>query len=378
MTVSAPSFTIGIEEEYLLVDVETRALASEPPPEMFAAFQSRIKDLVRPEFLKAQIEIGTSVCTTVTDARAQLAHLRKTVAEVAGAYGLAPIAASTHPFSSWTDQIHTDKERYNNLANDMQGVARRLLICGMHVHVGIEDQDLRIDLMNQASYFLPHLLALSTSSPFWRGENTGLKSYRLSVFDELPRTGLPERFDTFAEYQRQVDFMVKVGVIPDGSMIWWDLRPSAKFPTLEMRIPDVCTRLDDAIAIAALYQCILRMLYRLRRSNQRWRLYDAMLINENRWRAQRYGIDEGMIDFGKGEMVSFKALSEELLAMLTEDAVALNCTAELAHVRTIIDTGTSAHAQCAAYDAAKGAGADDAEALRAVVDWLIAATVEGL
>lgn len=378
MTVREPSFTIGIEEEYLLVDQQTRALASEPPPDMLAQFERRIPDLVRPEFLKAQIEIGTSVCTHVGEARSQLAHLRKTVAEVANESGLAPIAASTHPFSSWTEQVHTDKERYHALANAMQGVARRLVICGMHVHVGIEDEDLRVDLMNQASYFLPHLLSLSTSSPFWRGENTGLKSYRLSVFDELPRTGLPGRFDTFAEYQRQVNVLVNIGVIPDGSMIWWDLRPSSKFPTLEMRITDVCTRLDDAISIAALYQCILRMLYRLRRGNQRWRLYDSMLINENRWRAQRYGIDEGMIDFGKGEMLSCDVLMDELLGMLAEDGEALGCTAELAHARTILETGTSAHAQCAAFDAAKGAGADDAEALRAVVDWLIATTVEGL
>lgn len=378
MTVKEPSFTIGIEEEYLLVDRKSRALASEPPPDMLAMFERRIPDLVRPEFLKAQIEIGTSVCANVGEARAQLAHLRKTVSEVANECGLAPIAASTHPFSSWTEQVHTDKERYHALANAMQGVARRLVICGMHVHVGIDDDDLRIDLMNQASYFLPHLLALSTSSPFWRGENTGLKSYRLSVFDELPRTGLPGRFDTFAEYQRQVDILVKTGVIPDATMIWWDMRPSAKFPTLEMRITDVCTRLDDALSIAALYQCILRMLYRLRRANQRWRLYDLMLVNENRWRAQRYGIDEGMIDFGKGEMISYTALIDELLGLLAEDAEALHCTTELAHVRTILETGTSAHAQCAAYEAAKGAGASDAEAQQAVVDWLIATTVEGL
>lgn len=257
MAVNEPSFTIGIEEEYLLVDIETRALASEPPPEMLATFEERIKDLMRPEFLKAQIEIATTVCNDVASARKQLAHLRATVAEIAATHGLAPIAASTHPFSSWTDQVHTDKERYNDLANAMQGVARRLVICGMHVHVGIDNDDMRIDLMNQASYFLPHLLALSTSSPFWRGENTGLKSYRLSVFDELPRTGLPGNFDTFAEYQRQVDVLVNIGVIPDASMIWWDLRPSAKFPTLEMRIPDVCTRLDDAIAIAAMWKSVV-------------------------------------------------------------------------------------------------------------------------
>lgn len=378
MAVNEPSFTIGVEEEYLLVDKATRALASEPPPEMMATCEDRLRDLVRPEFLKAQIECGTTVCSGVKGARAQLARLRGTVSEIADGYGLAPIAASTHPFSTWETQVHTDKERYNQLADAMQGVARRLVICGMHVHIGIENDDFRIDLLNQASYFLPHLLALSTSSPFWRGENTGLKSYRLSVFDELPRTGLPGHFDTFAEYQRQVDVLVKVGVIPDASMLWWDLRPSAKFPTVEMRISDMCTRLDDAVAIAALYQCIVRMLYRLRRANQRWRIYDAMLLNENRWRAQRYGIDEGMIDFGKGEMVSFAGLIDELLGMVAEDAEALDCAHELAHVRTILETGTSAHQQLAAFEAAKGMGASDEDALKSVVDWLIATTVEGV
>ena len=378
MAVNEPSFTIGIEEEYLLVDRETRALASEPPEEMLAACEKRIKDLVRPEFLKAQIETGTSVCATVLDAKNELAYLRKSVAEVADEFGLAPIAASTHPFSAWVHQVHTDKERYHELANAMQGVARRLLICGMHVHVGIDDDDFRIDLLRQASYFLPHLLALSTSSPFWRGEDTGLKSYRLSVFDELPRTGLPGRFDTFAEYQRHVNILVKVGVIPDASMLWWDIRPSAKFPTVEMRITDVCTRLQDAAAIAALYQCLIRMLYRLRHNNQRWRSYADMLINENRWRAQRYGIDEGMIDFGKGEMVPFSELVAELMDILAEDAEALNCQDELAHVTTILETGTSAHEQCKVFQTAKGVGASDEDALKSVVDWLIDTTVEDL
>ncbi|MBF0247762.1 MAG: carboxylate-amine ligase [Alphaproteobacteria bacterium] len=373
-----PSFTIGVEEEYLIVDRRTRALVVEPPADMLYALEERIHDLVRPEFLKAQIEIGTTVCASAGEARAQLAELRSAVALVTADYGLAPIAASTHPFSEWAHQIHTDKERYNQLATAMQGVAQRLLICGMHVHIGIEDDNLRADLLNQASYFLPHLLALSTSSPFWRGRDTGLMSYRLSVFNEVPRTGLPGHFDTFAEYRRHVDILVKVGVIPDASMIWWDLRPSARFPTLEMRITDVCTRLDDAVAIAAMYQCVVRMLYRLRRSNQRWRNYANMLINENRWRAQRYGIDEGLIDFGKDALVPFADLVDELLSMIAEDADALNCRSELAHVRTILETGTSAHQQRAAHDAAKGLGASDEEALKAVVDWLIEETVAGV
>ena len=378
MAVKEPSFTIGIEEEYLLVDRKTRALASEPPPEMLEACETRIKDLVRPEFLKAQIEVGTTVCKSVAEAQEELAYLRKEVAAIADEYDLAPIAASTHPFSEWTTQVHTDKERYNELAENMQGVARRLLICGMHVHVGIDDDEMRIDLLNQAKYFLPHMLALSTSSPFWRGDNTGLKSYRLSVFDELPRTGLPSRFETFGDYRRHVDVLVNAGVIPDGSMLWWDLRPAERFPTLEMRISDVCTRLKDASAIAALFQCLLRMLYRLRRSNQRWRSYAHMLINENRWRAQRYGVDEGMIDFGRGQMVPFRELMAELMEMLAEDAQALGCEQELARIPTILDLGTSAHEQIKAYNTALGLGASHEEALQAVVDWLVTTTVEDL
>jgi carboxylate-amine ligase len=264
------------------------------------------------------------------------------------------------------------------LARDMQGVARRLLICGMHVHVGIDDDELRIDLMNQASYFLPHLLMISTSSPFWRGEDSGLKSYRLSVFDELPRTGLPSRFESWSDYKRHVDILVNAGLLEDASMIWWDIRPSAHFPTLEMRITDVCTSIDDAIAIAALFQCVVRMLYRLRRANQRWRIYDPMLIEENRWRAKRYGIDEGLVDFGKGEVVPCADLLDELIELTREDASSLDCEAEILHCRSIIRRGTSAHRQLATYRAGLEAGSSSDEALRCVVDMLIEETVRGL
>jgi carboxylate-amine ligase len=226
------------------------------------------------------------------------------VIEIAGRHGCAPIAASTHPFARWLDQRHTDRERYETLGREMQAAARRLLICGMHVHVGIEDEELRIDLMNQFSYFLPHLLALSCSSPFWEGENTGLKSFRLTVFDALPRTGMPERFDSWAEFQRHIEIMTGAGLIPDASKIWWDVRPSAKYPTLEMRITDVCTRVEDAVCIAALTVCLMRMLYRLRRANQRWRAYARLLLMENRWRAMRYSFDEGLVDLGKGQITA--------------------------------------------------------------------------
>lgn len=378
MTTQVPPLSLGIEEEYLLVDLETREVASDPPPDMLEACEQRIPELVKPEFLTSQIEVATPICHSCKEARAELARLRSTVAEVSRSYGLAPIAASTHPFSQWRSQRHTDRARYHTLARDMQAVARRLLICGMHVHVGVDDDELRIDLMNQASYFLPHMLALSTSSPFWLGEDSGLKSYRLSVFDELPRTGLPSRFESYGEYKRHVDVLVHAGMFDDASMLWWDIRPSCRFQTLEMRITDVCTRIDDAVAIAALYQCLIRMLARLRRDNQRWRAYDKMLIEENRWRAKRYGIDEGLIDFGKGQVVPCADLLEELIELTKQDAEALDCVDEVLHSRHILSIGTSAHRQLATFAASMDAGRSRQEALHGVVDMLIEETVNGL
>jgi len=375
---AAPPFTLGMEEEYLLVERQSRDLISEAPATMLAECEAHLKGQVSPEFLQSQIEVGTRVCATLGEARAELAHLRKTVAAVAARHGLAIIAASTHPFAQWHSQRPTSKERYVILARDLQGVARRLIICGMHVHVGIPDDDLRIDLMSQVTYILPHLLALSTSSPFWRGTNTGLMSYRIAVFSELPRTGLPEQFDSWGEYQRHVRVLVNAGIVEDASKLWWDVRPSARFPTLEMRITDICTRLDDAIAVAALYRCWLRMLWRLRRDNQRWRRYAAMLINENRWRAQRYGYDKGLVDFGKGTIVPYADLLEEIIAFVAPDAAHFGCEAEIAHARKIMARGTSAHLQIKAFEEAKAKGANESEALRAVVDMLINETLSGL
>jgi glutamate---cysteine ligase / carboxylate-amine ligase len=375
--VNEPAFTIGIEEEYHLVDRATRDLKSEPPEDLLAECRRRLEG-VSPEFLKSQIEVATPVRNTLADARADLARLRRTVAEVAGGHGLAPIAASTHPFAQWGEQKTSDAERYTLLARDLQAVGRRLVICGMHVHVGIEDAELRIDLMNQIVYFLPHLLALSTSSPFWRGEDTGLKSFRLSVFNGLPRTGMPEVFESHGEYQRLVGRLTEAGLIPDATMLWWDVRPSARFPTLEMRITDVCTHLDDAISIAALYRCLLRMLWRLRKANQRWRLYARMLISENRWRAQRYGIEEGLVDFGKGRIVPYAELLEEMIDLVREDALHFGCLAEVEAARGILARGTSADRQRRTYRQALASGADPGAALRRVVDQLVAETVEAL
>jgi len=376
--IKEPKFTVGIEEEYHLVDRETRDLVEARPDAMMAKLEKSLKTQVTPEFMNSQIEVGTKVCSSIADAAADLKRLRRTVSDAAAEQGMAIIAASTHPFASWATQQHTDKERYNILARDMQAVARRLLISGMHVHVGIDDEELRIDLLNQMSYFLPHLLALSTSSPFWRGKDTGLKSYRLAVFDELPRTGLPPQFDSWGEYNRHIHVLTNAGLIEDGSKLWWDIRPSARFPTLEMRIADVPTRVEDSVCLAALYKCLLRMLYRLRRENQRWRRYANMLISENRWRAQRYGFDEGMVDLGKGEIVPYSELLDELIDLTGEDAEFFDCVTEVEHSREILKRGTSAHRQLALYNSLREQGVDKLEALKGVVDQLIEETVEGL
>jgi len=373
-----PEFTIGVEEEYLLVDRETRALVADPPKSLLGECEELIGSQVTAELLRSQIEIGTKVCHNVQEAREDLTRLRLAVIDVAERHGLAPIAASTHPFSRWSEQKHTQKDRYEALTAEMQGAARRLLICGMHVHVGIGDDNLRVDLMNQMTYFLPHLLALSCSSPFWDGRDTGLKSYRLTVFDALPRTGLPETFQSFREYERHLEILINAGLIDDASKIWWDLRPSCRFPTLETRVMDVCTRLDDTVALTALLVCIMRMLYRLRISNQRWRNYSGMLISENRWRAMRYSFDAGLIDFAKGKVEPFDTLIDEILALTAEDAEALGCIDEVASVRDILTRGTSAHRQLKAYELAQASGASDEDALKSVVDTLVADTAEGL
>ncbi|MEP3244679.1 MAG: carboxylate-amine ligase [Sneathiella sp.] len=374
-----PEFTIGIEEEYLLVDPETRDLAIDPSPDILNECQKRLPHhQVTPEFLRSQIEIGTRVCANMTEARQALSELRGTVAEVAKSHGLGLMAASTHPFADWHLLKHTAKERYDIIAQDLQAVVRRLMICGMHVHCGIEEPELRIDLMNQVSYFLPHLLALSTSSPFWRGEVSGLKSYRLSVFDSLPRTGVPDRFDSYGEFERLVSTMVEAGSIEDGSKIWWDLRPSSKFPTLEMRMTDVCSLMEDSLCIAAIYACLLRMLFRLRRNNQRWRVYPATLVAENRWLAQRFGVEGDLIDFGIPGPVPTKDLIEEIIGLVEEDADALGCVKEVHHARTILKRGTSAERQLVTYRSAIEEGLDSRQALNRVVDQVLQETVTGL
>ncbi|SNR26922.1 carboxylate-amine ligase [Paracoccus sediminis] len=372
-----PDFTLGIEEEYLLVDPDTGDLAPAPDG-MIAACRDALGDQVSPEFLRCQIEAGTPVAADIAQARDRLAHLRRTVARIAGQYGLAPIAASCHPFADWRDQFHTDKDRYHQLSRDMGAVSRRMLICGMHVHVGIESQALRIDLMNQMAYFLPHLLALSASSPFWQGSDTGLASYRTTVFGGMPRTGLPPQFGGWDEFDRAVRTLTGLGVIEDSSKIWWDLRPSSKFPTLETRVCDASPRLDDTITLAALIQATLRMLWRLSRRNQRWRQYDPFLLGENRWRAARYGMAEGMIDFGAGRIIPFAQAVEDWLALIAPDADALDSQPQVSRTRDIVSEGGSAARQRAVLSRAMGAGATRDEAMIQLVGQLIADFHHGL
>ncbi|MCF8468849.1 MAG: carboxylate-amine ligase [Sneathiella sp.] len=379
MSIKEPTFTIGIEEEYLLVDLQTRDLAIEPSEDILTECQEKLPDhLVTPEFLRSQLEVGTRICRNIGEARSSLQELRGTVSEVVRGHGLGLMAASVHPFADWRQLKHTPKERYELIARDMQATVHRLMICGMHVHCAIEDPELRIDLMNQAAYFLPHLLALSTSSPFWRGEVSGLKSYRVTVFDALPRTGIPDKFESFGEFQRLVDTLVEAGALEDGSKLWWDVRPSSKFPTLEMRLTDVCPLLEDSLTIAALYSCILRMLYRLRRNNQRWRIYPQTLIEENRWIAQRFGVEGKLIDFGIPAPVPFADLIEEIIGLTAEDAAYLGCEKEVSHAREIVRRGTSADRQLALYHKLVEAGSSKADALVKVVDQVLNETVSGL
>ena len=371
MATDTPPFTIGIEEEYLLVDQETYALAH-APDSLIDACKMDLADKVSPEFLQCQIEIGTGVCHTIGEARDDLAHLRRTVARHAAEYGLAPIAASCHPIADWKDQHHTDKERYNKLRRDLAGVAQRMLICGMHVHVGIPDQDMRINLVNQLKYFLPHLHALSTSSPYWQGEDTGMNSYRLTVFDNLPRTGLPPYMKDWTQFSSTVETLIDLGLIEDASKIWWDLRPSSKFPTIESRICDVAPRMEVTLTLAALTQCLTRMLWRKSMEGDGWRVVQNFMVGENRWRAQRYGVSEGLIDFGRKAIIPFSQAVDEIIELIEEDAEVLECLAEVHAARDILAKGTSSDQQRSVYAASRDAGASEKEALNAVVASLVA------
>lgn len=362
------SFTIGIEEEYQIIDPETRELTSYIQ-EFLEQGQVVLKDQFKPEFLQSQVEVGSKICHSIDEARAELRRLRRSVIEIAEANGKRVAAASTHPFSKWMDQRITAGERYTKHEREMVDVARRLLIFGMHVHIGIEDKDLMIDVMDQARYFLPHLLALSTSSPLWYGRETGLKSYRSVVFESVPRSGPPPAFASWNEYQQFIDTLIKTHCIEDGTRIWWDCRPHSKFPTLEFRVTDICTRVEDAVTLASLILAIVTKLIKLRRSNMSWRRYRHHLITENKWRAVRYGIDGKLLDFGRQEEVPFPELAEELLALVDDVLDDLGCRKDVERVRTILKEGTSADRQLAVFRQTGD--------LKAVVDHVVAETREG-
>lgn len=375
MVLRRPNLSIGIEEEYLLVDPTTRELVVSPPPTFMEACRAELGQQVTHELLQAQVEVGTAVCADIGAARTDLVRLRRSVGRIARGHGMALIAASTHPSSDWSEQQSTRKERYQSLTDEYQALVKRQLISGMHIHAQIEDEDLRIDLMNQVAYFLPHLLALSTSSPFWAGQETGMKSIRPTISSELPRSGSPETFSSWRDWQDMLRTLTEIGLIPDPTYIWWDIRPSGKHPTLELRITDICTDVEDALTVAALYQSLLHHLWRLRTRNQSWRTYRRILIEENKWRAQRRGIAAELADFGAGSMKPMPALVDELLLMLADDATELGCRTELERARDIAVRGTSADLQLAVYHEALAGGAHPDEARRAVVDWLISATM---
>ena len=375
---SRPALTLGIEEEYLITDSDSLNLVAVPDERFMEECREQTGLKATNEYMQCQLEVGTSPQATVSGAAQELADLRNAVAETADRFGYSIIAASTHPFSKWREQTHTRKERYDALRQDLGQTARRLLICGMHIHIGVEDDDLRIDLMNQASYFLPHLLALSCSSPFWEGDDTSLASYRLTVFDSLPRTGLPDNLASFAGYRQLVQHLVESKCLQDASKLWWDIRPSSAFPTVEQRITDVCSLHEDAVTITAVFQSLIAYLYRLRALNQRWRSYPRTLINENRWRAQRYGMTQPLIDHGKIAMVPFAELAEEIIELVSEDAAELGCEREMVRLRDIVARGNSTDRQRAVYADAVSGGKSHGEALRAVTRNLADEFLQGI
>lgn len=363
--------TLGVEEEYQIIDAESGELASYVSKIMSdGRVRLNLLDQVKEEFMESQIEAGSRVCENVQQVREELARLRGALIAAAEQDGKCIAAAATHPFSKWIEQSITPKLRYKTLEEDLQEIARRMLIFGMHVHVGIGDEELTIDIMNQVRYFLPHLLALSTSSPFWHGRRTGLKSYRSVVFENMPRTGIPDSFTSYADYDDLMCTLERVGIIDDRTKVWWDVRPHPKYKTLEFRVCDVCTRIEDAVCIVAIIQSLVAMLVDLRLGNRSWRIYHRDLIRENKWRAVRHGIYGELIDFGIGKKVPYPNLLEEILELTAPYAEQLGSLKEIEYARTILQTGTSADRQLAVYETSDGD-------LKAVVDQLIAETREG-
>jgi glutamate---cysteine ligase / carboxylate-amine ligase len=341
-------FTLGVEEEFQIVDPETWQLRSHVS-ELLASTAATFGDQVKRELHQSIVEVGTKICTNVAELAEEIIRCRRGLAGAAERVGLRVAAAGTHPFSSWTDQMLSPGERYDTIVEELQLLARSLLIFGLHVHVGVPDRALTIELMNEARYFLPHLLALSTSSPFWMGHDTGLKSYRTTVFRRFPRTGIPDRFESWSEYQDYVNLLIELHCLDNAKKIWWDIRPHPTFGTLEFRVCDVPTAPRATIAIAALAQAIIVKLYKLRRRNLGFRLYHRRLLEENKWRAARWGLDGNLIDFGKRQEVPMRELALELLEFVDDVLDELDSRREVEYVRGILRDGTSADRQLAVY-----------------------------
>jgi carboxylate-amine ligase len=359
----APLFTIGVEEEFQIVDPESWELRSHVS-ELLASSAAAFGDLVKRELHQSIVEVGSKICANVEELAPAVIGSRRALAEAAERVGLRVAAAGTHPFSSWTDQRLSPGERYETIVDELQLLARSLLIFGLHVHVAIPDQSLTIELMNEARYFLPHLLALSTSSPFWMGHDTGLKSYRTAVFRRFPRTGIPDRFESWSEYQDYIKLLVELHCLDNAKKIWWDIRPHPTFGTLEFRICDVPTAPRATIAIAALAQAIIVKLYKLRTRNLGFRLYHRRLLEENKWRAARWGLDGKLIDFGRQREVPMRELAGELLEFIDDVVDELGSRSEVEYVRTIVREGTSADRQLRVF---RDSG-DLRAVVRAVVD----------
>lgn len=366
---TAPSLTLGIEEEYQIIDPDTRELRSYITE--ILEDDRLILGEIKPELHQSMVEIGTKVCQTPADAAAELKRLRGIVMDLADRKNLKVAAAGTHPFSCWTKQEITPLARYLGVQHDMQDLAQQLLIFGTHVHIGIEDREFMIDAMNVSRYFMPHLLALTSSSPFWRERKTGLKSYRSIIFRNFPRTGVPRVMNSYGDYTALVEKLVRTGCIPDASKIYWDVRPHHTFPTLEFRFLDVCTRVEEVVCVAAILQAIILKLYKMRRDNTTFRVYPADLIEENKWRAVRHGLDGKLIDFGKEAEAPARELIVELIEWFIGDVVdELGSRAEVEYAYHIMEHGSSADRQLATFERTGD--------LRAVVDQLVRETEEGV
>ncbi|HUL14433.1 MAG TPA: carboxylate-amine ligase [Terriglobales bacterium] len=365
----AHRFTIGVEEEFQIIDPVTCELRSHVM-QLVSSASPDILDQVKQEMHQSIVETGTRICENVGDLRIEMHRTRGELVAAAERAGLQVAAAGTHPFSSWIDQVISPGERYQNIVEELQQLARSLLIFGMHIHVAMPDRQTTIDLMNMVRYFLPHLLALSTSSPFWMGRNTGLKSFRTTVFRRFPRTGVPEQFESWSEYENFINLLVRLNCIDNGKKIWWDVRPHPAFGTLEFRMCDVTTKIEEAVAIAALTQAIVVKLHRLYTHNQSWRVYRRALIEENKWRAARYGIEGKMIDFGKEAEVPMRSLIPELLELVDDVVDDLGSRSAVEYIQTILHEGTSAERQLRVFEQTGD--------LKAVVRHLVAETRGGV